>query len=365
MRYEARFVVETHAYLTTLYKPHGKKSMELEAKGLWSGLNGEVESFNNSALCLYDMDRYGVDMCILKPSVTGTTNEMQAELVDKYPDKFRAMCNDQNLKIKVWRGECEWTLEAALEEVDAALKTGKYVGIGESAPGSYVRHKKFTFRERLDEYRTFMDLAAKYDVTMDWREYSMRYGWDPYHQLSQLSREYPDVTIIILHGGGHTDEGIKKACSAAGRAENIYLECGHWPAEYFEIALKDPNVGATQLIWGGTHGTHCQYITAHPGEKYQPPSYPTLGMRKWPLTTTYQTDFWGWSLRQINKIADWNLVTQDEINLILGGNAAKIFKLPVPFERMFPEGRPDLGGIHWKKSIPFIPKEQVQNPDKF
>jgi hypothetical protein len=121
LRYEARFVVETHAYLTTLYKPHGKKSMELAAKGLWTGLNGEVESFNNSALCLYDMERYGVDMCIIKPSVIGTTNEMQAMLVDKYPDKFRAMCNDQNLKIKVWREEAEWTIEAAIEEVEAAL----------------------------------------------------------------------------------------------------------------------------------------------------------------------------------------------------------------------------------------------------
>jgi hypothetical protein len=56
-------------------------------------------------------------------------------------------------------------------------------------------------------------------------------------------------------------------------------------------------------------------------------------------------------------------VTQDEINLILGGNAAKVYRLPVPFERMFPEGRPDLWGIYWKKSIPFIPKDQVQHPD--
>jgi hypothetical protein len=86
-------------------------------------------------------------------------------------------------------------------------------------------------------------------------------------------------------------------------------------------------------------------------------------MRNWPLTTSYQTDFWGWSLRQIRKIASWDLVTQDEINLILGGNAAKIFKLPVPHPRMFPEGRPDLWGIHWQKTVPFLPAEQIQNPD--
>jgi hypothetical protein len=126
MRSEARFVVDPHLHITTLYKPQGKKSLELVTKGLWNGLNGEVESFDNSPLCLYDMERYGVDMGVLLPSVTGTTNETQAKLVDKYPDKFRACCSDQKLKIKVWRGECEWTLEAAVEEVDAALKTGKY-----------------------------------------------------------------------------------------------------------------------------------------------------------------------------------------------------------------------------------------------
>jgi hypothetical protein len=38
--------------------------------------------------------------------------------------------------------------------------------------------------------------------------------------------------------------------------------------------------------------------------------------------------------------------------LIIGGNAAKIWKLPFPKERMFVSGRPDVGGIHWEKSVP-------------
>ena len=153
-------------------------------------------------------------------------------------------------------------------------------------------------------------------------------------------------------------DDIRKACAVAGRGENVYLETGTWTAEYFEIALKDPNVGAIQLIWGGDYGQCPQYINAHPGQV--PSSYSTM-MKRWPIPS-YQNDWWGWSLHQIHKIRDW--VTQDEINLILGGNAARIFKLPVPFERMFPEGRPDLWGIHWEKSIPFIPRNQLTNPDK-
>jgi predicted TIM-barrel fold metal-dependent hydrolase len=322
----------------------------------WTGLHGELETFDNSALTLYDMQRYGVDMCILLPSIIGTTNEMQAKLVDRYPNKFRACCSDQKLKIKVWRGEAEWTLEAALEEVETALKTGKFVGIGEFAPGMHpglnIRKTPPTYRQRLDEFRTFMDLAAKYGVVVDWHE-------RPLTVLSQVSREYPDVPIVFCHGG-HSESGIRAACGVAGRApDNIYLETGGWPAEYFEIPLKNPNVTATQLIWGHDYGNVPQYLVARPGQT--PSMHPILGVKRWPLVPSYQTDWWGWSLHQIRKLKDW--VTQDEINLILGGNAAKIFKLPVPYQRMFPEGRPDLWGIHWQKSIPLIPKGQVQHPD--
>ena len=253
---------------------------------------------------------------------------------------------------------------------------GESLGIGEFLPkpitsksvevaGGQVASGDYTFRERLGHIRRFCDLAAKHDVTIDFHESSGRqwgggtYGG--YGLLSKIAAEYSDVPVIICHGGGHTEAGIKAACSAAGR-ENVYLECGDWPAEYFEIALKNPNIGITQVIWGHDYGNVPQYITAHPGEKYHPASYPTLRMRKFPLVPTYQTDFWGWSLHQIHKIRDW--VTQDEINLILGGNAAKIFKLSVPHPRMFPEGRPDIWGIHWEKSIPFLPTDQIQNPDK-
>jgi predicted TIM-barrel fold metal-dependent hydrolase len=398
MRYEARFVVDTHVHITTLYKP--KK-----------GSPGEVEAFDNSPLCLYDMARYGVDMGILLPSAVGAMTYTQLAdqlpkelyqdldllvwtpkgkdtlvdgpsatidmLVEKYPDKFRACCADQTLKCKVARGEARWTLDAAVEEVEARLKTGKYVGIGEFVPSD--PKKTYTYRERLDEFRTFMDLAAKYEVTLGYHEIAFitrNYGWDPYNLLSQLAREYPDVPIQCMHGGysiGCYARGadlIRKACSVVGPgapggedpAGNIYLETGTWPAEYFEIALKNPNVTATQLIWGADYGNVPQYIVAQPQYQQDPASF-SSSMSRWPRVLSYQTDYWGWMFTQILKIRLNNWATQDEINLILGGNAAKIFKLPVPFERMFPEGRPDLWGIHWQKSVPFIPKDQVQHPD--
>jgi hypothetical protein len=154
------------------------------------------------------------------------------------------------------------------------------------------------------------------------------------------------------------------ACNAA-RGGNVYLECGNFLAEYYEIPLKDPNVGATQLIWtGGDYGNCPQYIFSRTGMRYLAPSGASgTTTRKFPITPKYQTDWWGWCLHEIRRLKDRYLATQDEINLILGGNAAKVYKLKVPHPRMFPCGRPDLNGILWKESIPFLPADQIQNPD--
>ena len=364
----ARFVVDTHCHVTTLYRPWKDRLNELgmawdkgqHSKGFkWT--HPTAEPYDNSPLCLYDMETYGVDMCILKPSFIGTTNEMQAKLVDKYPDKFRAMCSDQNLKIKLLSGEAEWSLEAALEEVEAALNWGKdkFVGIGEFIPQEMDKDKvqKVSFRERFDEWRAIMDLAVKYGVTVDYHE-----GQGRYRLLSRVAAEYPEVPIILCHGGGGTPDGIRRATEAVGRSSSIYLETGCWCAEYFEIPMKNPNVGVTQLIWGHDYGNVPQMILSRPASDYHPPFITGhFQVKDQHPHVPYQTDWWGWSLHQIERLKD--TVTQDKINLIMGGNAAKIFKLPVPHPRMFPCGRHDIYGVHWEKSIPFLPAEQIQNPD--
>jgi predicted TIM-barrel fold metal-dependent hydrolase len=45
----------------------------------------------------------------------------------------------------------------------------------------------------------------------------------------------------------------------------------------------------------------------------------------------YQVDYWGWSLRELTSVR----IAQDDMNLILGGNAARVFGLDVPHTRMF------------------------------
>jgi hypothetical protein len=45
----------------------------------------------------------------------------------------------------------------------------------------------------------------------------------------------------------------------------------------------------------------------------------------------YQVDYWGWSLRELTSVR----MAQDDMNLILGGNAARVLHLDVPHTRLF------------------------------
>jgi predicted TIM-barrel fold metal-dependent hydrolase len=364
-----RFVVDGHIHGSTLYRPAGKPK---EGEAVRNKIHTEIEPYDNSEMIIYDMDAYGVNMGILKPSFAGTVNEMQAQMVDNNPTRFRALCSDQTLRLKCARGEAEWTIEAACEEIEAALNWGKgrFVGIGEFAPGGMgVVRKPPTFAQRLDEFRELAKLASKYDISIEFHEYD-GFVWGGglgagYGIVQAIAREFPEVRIIIEHGGGQYPEEIRAACTIAGMADNVYLETGYWRAEYYELALKDPNLGATRLIWGG--GDNGSSLWSHfptqPGAKYRNPTGNWL-QKKWPIPLPYQPDWLGWPTHQIHRLKDLDLATQDEINLIVGGNAAKVYKLPVPMERMFACGRPDLSGIHWEKTIPYVPDEQVQKREK-
>jgi hypothetical protein len=152
--------------------------------------------------------------------------------------------------------------------------------------------------------------------------------------------------------------------------DNVYMETGGWSEKQFEIAFE-VGVTANHLMWGHDYGNVPQHIVRRGVEKWgrkpkeleyrNTMSLMMFGYKDWPAVPTYQPDFYGWGLRTVDRVGDW--LTQDEINLILGGTAAKLYKLPVPHSRMFPEGRPDIFGDKAAESIPFIPREQIQFPD--
>lgn len=396
MRNIARFVVDTHAHISTLYQPKGEASMKMREQGKWNGMIGEVEAFDNTDLAIYDMDRFGVDMAILLPSMAGTYNETQVKLMNKYPNRFRACCSDQTTMTKVVNGEItNWNMQMSLDEIEAALKTGNYVGIGEFVPGLQVYRYGYVpaadWEQRLDDWDGICELAEKYDVPVHFHEYIMFYRlpktlWNHIDMLEAVAERHPKCKIIFNHGYKDPDldcdDPLKKMAEVyqmVAAHSNIYMETGGWCEKNFEIAF-DNGVRACNLMWGHDYGNVPQYIFRKNimERRYDGKIGLMTDERIWdyrqtdslmgsqfkgvPTIPTYQPNFYAWGMRTIDRVGDW--LTQDEIDLIMGGTAARLYKLPVPYPRMFAEARPDIFGENWREEwYPFIPDEQILHPE--
>ncbi len=345
-----RFIIDTHVHAQRFAagpRLQGSTSYTDLAQAMM-----DMTPYDNSPRLLYDMERYGVDMCVLLPG-QWFTNEINAQLVEKYPDKFVACCTACEIHHKAMRGEIEWTIEAAAQEIDQLLATGKFVGIGEGIPSDPTRRqrgKSISMTERLDEMRVILQVARKHRVparihTGVVQGYPLTHHAMPetIHILwvADLAAEFPDVPLILDHGGlqaGYLERWVDEALHVAGAFDNVCLEVGLWWTELIEKALADPNVGPEKLLFGTDWGASMPFYW-RPAP--HPRSFPQQ-IRKWGIPR-HQVDYWGWSFRQFLKLD----IPQDDLNLILGGNAVRIFRLEdrLPHRRLF---RPVEGP--WKEA---------------
>ena len=340
-----RFIIDTHVHaqrhaagpeFKKLGLDHPKK---IKYKDL-AGVMRHLTTYDNSKRLLYDMESYGVDMCILHPAF-GMNNKINVELVEKYPDKFRALAAAKETTDKALAGEIEWTMEEAIKELDGLLATGKFVGIGEGMPAHPRRtgsKKTYSQQERMDELRQVMELAKKYQVpvrvhTGSPMGYPITYthwpeNWHP-NWIRDLAAEYPSVPIVFDHGGmqgGRWDSLVDECVQVAANHDNVYLETGLYWTELYYKPLADPNVGPEKLMWGTDWGASIP-IQTQLGQR--PQTFAAQVHRHG--IVPYQVDIMGWSLKQVSRLD----IFQDDMNLILGGNALRVYKIDFPLTRMF------------------------------
>jgi predicted TIM-barrel fold metal-dependent hydrolase len=296
-----------------------------------------VQAYDNSERLLYDMNCYGVDTCILMASY-GMSNENNLALVEKYPGRFAALCISKETYDRSERGEIDWTMEEACKELDRLLSTGKYCGIGEGFPAHpkvLYRKKRISQTDRIEEMMQVMDVAQRHHVPVHYHTgFAMGYHLGIPEALyplwaHELASEYPDVPIIFDHGGMACwwwEHLVDQCLHVAASHDNVYLETGLYWTELYYKALLDPNVGPEKLLWGTDWGASIP-IYAQPGQK--PSTYAMQLIKEG--VVQHQVDMMGWSLRQLSRLD----ISQDDLNLILGGNAARLYKLGFPLTRMF------------------------------
>jgi predicted TIM-barrel fold metal-dependent hydrolase len=232
--------------------------------------------------------------------------------------------------------------------MEALLSTGRYKGIGDGLPRR-PGPALVEYNERLEEICQYMELLRKYKLVAQYHTgFPNGYVADgelaakivnPFddhanplmaHRVASL---YPDVPIILCHSGiegsGYYLDFYHKALHVAASHHNVYLECGQWWAELYEVPLKDPNIGAEKLVWGTDWGASCTSQSWMPG--CVPETFTTQDNKIGP--PAHQPDIYGWSLRELGRLN----IPQDDLNLILGGNAVRIFGIKTPHTRLFKE----------------------------
>jgi len=343
------FMVDTHVHgQRHAFKVQARTDVDSEYNDLVDGMP-LVEVYSNEKRLLYHMDQYNVAMCVLLPAFA-MTNELNAQMVKDHPDRFAAMCYDVNAQLDAKSGKEGWTIKNAVKEIRAALETGMFCGIGEGMPRSHdPDYRMVAWPERFEEICQVMELAKEYKVAVTWhagfpagyaagKEMARMQGnpdddWGNPLRLHEVANAYPDVPIIMEHSGiegsGYRTDVYEQCLTVARTHHNIYLECGQWWAELYEAPLKDPNIGCERLVWGTDWGA-----TSTP-QSWMPGQVPETFCNQ-DINTglpAHQIDIFGWSLRELGRLN----IPQDDLNLILGGNACRILGLKTPVTRLFKE----------------------------
>ena len=105
-----RFVIDTHVHA----QRHAAKFKDGKLKADYSKLAANMvltgmEVYDNSPRLLYDMDRYGVDMCVLVPAFA-MTDEINEAIVKAHPDKFIAQCSATKYRAQLIKEKREWNI---------------------------------------------------------------------------------------------------------------------------------------------------------------------------------------------------------------------------------------------------------------
>lgn len=344
-----RFIVDTHVHAQRLSAGQGLRERghtdvkTVDYKAL-SEVIPTAQPYDNSPRLLYDMQCYGVDMCVLIAAY-GMNNRLNVELVERHPDKFVALLSTKEYDDRCRSGEVEWSIQGVCDYLDQELSTKRFAGIGENIPHlpPTVSPREPVSQETvITRCLQVMEVAQAHHTTVHVHAAGATMGYKRAYSVGttgpltfnplwvlDLAYSFPDVPIVISHGGMAMwwwKKLWEESLYVAAAHDNVYLETGLWWTDLYAQALDDPNIGAEKLVWGTDWGAS---IPIHGQRGRKPAAYP-MQVRKRGIVR-HQVDVMGWSLRQLAAVE----CTQDELNLILGGNAVRLWSLPVPHSRLF------------------------------
>lgn len=330
-----RFVIDTDVH------PQGFLSAEVEREGDGGGTfsGPSAQPYDNTRRLRFDMETYGVDMCVLVPAL-GMSDELNLEIASRFPDCYVVACGLTDYARRCRTGGTTWAIDEVCTELDTMLGTGRFVAAAGSLPylppiasGRPAGRVEATgnllqVAEVCRRRGTVLRLDDAPATAATSRPGSRPPADQPaLRAFHELAASFPDLTILLGHGGPGAGSGWHEAALEVARAhENVYLETGLWWRERYAEPLADPRIGPERLLWGTDWGSSGS-AAALAG-----PTPPSSPVRLDPSgKCQHQVDYWGWSLRELTSLR----LCQDDLNLVVGGNALRLFRLSPPTTGLF------------------------------
>jgi hypothetical protein len=166
-----RFVVDTHVHAQRFAAGGALAEKRPAQTRQWDMLGATMSGlvpYDNTPRLEYDMDCYGVDMCVLLPAF-GMTDELNLEIVARSPEKYVAACDATDYMLRCRDGGEEWSIDGVCAEFDRLLATGKFIAIGESMPYMpvpYDYHRPVSRVEAVTNMLRIAEVAAKHGVAL-------------------------------------------------------------------------------------------------------------------------------------------------------------------------------------------------------
>jgi uncharacterized protein len=215
------------------------------------------------------MDRNGVSHAVIQQAMGTDSNELLAQTVKKYPDRFLGgLLRLPRLTRKRDRRPGDLPSEEELadnrakaaHEISRGVEDLGLIGIGEFFRGNFTFE---THPEKIArDLKPIMDAAAKYKVPIQVMTAYTMFPHDLFYGdpvwADEIAYSYPEVPVILTKMGRGTHH-FETALSIAIRNSNVYFDMVETTPEHLRRAVD--TIGAERIMYGSDWCPITRWVT--------------------------------------------------------------------------------------------------------
>jgi len=182
------------------------------------------------------MDSCGIRTAVSAPHVGVLSdfqwaNQMMAEVVQKYPERFAGYCTVNP----------NYPEKDILDELEKCLRHSNFRGIK-------IHPDLHRCPANAKQYQPVWAFAHEFSVTVLAHTWDALATCDPL-MFGPIAKEFPRANILLGHSGG-VASGMEKAIQVAKEYRNVYLDlaCSRFYHGMLELMVKE--VGAERILFG-------------------------------------------------------------------------------------------------------------------